>query len=52
LWSLGKKLGWLAQPLQRPIKGTVLDPARAWTKTRDLAPIARESFKDWWRKRK
>jgi L-lactate dehydrogenase complex protein LldF len=51
LWSLGKKLGWLAQPLQRPIKGTVLDPARAWTKTRDLAPIARESFKDWWRKR-
>ena len=52
LWSIGKKLGWLAQPLQRPIKGTVLDPARAWTKTRDLAPIARESFKDWWRKRK
>jgi len=52
LWSIGKKLGWLFQPLQRPIKGTVLDPARAWTKTRDLAPIARESFKDWWRKRK
>jgi len=52
LWSLGKKLGWLFQPLQRPIKGTVLDPAQAWTKTRDLAPIARESFKDWWRKRK
>jgi len=51
LWSIGKKLGWLAQPLQRPIKGTVLDPARAWTKTRDLAPIARESFKDWWKKR-
>jgi L-lactate dehydrogenase complex protein LldF len=52
LWSIGKKLGWLFQPLQRPIKGTLLDPARAWTKTRDLAPIARESFKDWWRKRK
>jgi L-lactate dehydrogenase complex protein LldF len=52
LWSIGKKLGWLFQPLQRPIKGTVLDPARAWTKTRDLPPIARESFKDWWRKRK
>ena len=42
----------LFQPLQRPNKGTVLDPAQAWTKTRDLAPIARESFKDWWRKRK
>ena len=52
LWSLGKKLGWLAQPLQRPIKGTVLDPARAWTKPRDLPPLAKESFKDWWRKRK
>ncbi|MGB7749435.1 MAG: lactate utilization protein LutB domain-containing protein [Verrucomicrobiia bacterium] len=52
LWSLGKKLGRLAQPLQRPILGTVLDPARAWTKTRDLPPLAKESFKDWWRKRK
>ena len=51
LWSLGKKLGWFFQPLQRPIQGTVLDPARAWTKTRDMAPIAHESFKDWWRKR-
>ena len=51
LWSIGKKLGWLFQPLERPIKGTVLDPARAWTKTRDLPPLAKESFKDWWRKR-
>jgi L-lactate dehydrogenase complex protein LldF len=52
LWSLGKKLGRLAQPLQRFVLGTVLDPARAWTKTRDLPPLAKESFKDWWRKRK
>ena len=52
LWSIGKKLGRLAQPLQRLIQGTVLDPARAWTKTRDLPPLAKESFKDWWRKRK
>jgi L-lactate dehydrogenase complex protein LldF len=50
-WSLGKKLVRLAQPLQRPLKGTGLDPARAWTKTRDLPPIARETFKDWWKKR-
>jgi L-lactate dehydrogenase complex protein LldF len=52
LWSIGKKLGRFAQPLQRPIQGTVLDPARAWTKTRDLPPLAKESFKDWRRKRK
>jgi L-lactate dehydrogenase complex protein LldF len=51
LWSLGKKMGWLFQPLQRPIQGTVLDPARAWTKTREAPRLARESFKDWWRKR-
>jgi L-lactate dehydrogenase complex protein LldF len=51
-WSIVKKLGRLAQPWQRLIRGTVLDPVRAWTKTRDLPPMARESFKDWWRKRK
>jgi L-lactate dehydrogenase complex protein LldF len=52
LWSLGKKLGWLFQPLQRPIQGTVLDPARAWTKTREAPRLERESFKDWWRNKK
>ena len=51
-WSLAKKIARTVQPLQRPVKGTVLDPARAWTRTRDLPPLARESFKDWWRKRK
>jgi len=50
-WSLAKKIGWLSQPLQKLVKGTVLDPARAWTQTRDLAPVARETFKDWWRNR-
>jgi len=52
LWSLAKKFGWLTQPLQKPIKGTFLDPAKAWTKTRDLPPMPKESFKDWWRNRK
>ena len=51
-WSLAKKAGWLTQPLQRAVKGTALDPARAWTRTRDLPPLPRETFKDWWRKRK
>lgn len=52
LWRLAKKAGWAAQPLQRVIKGSVLDPARAWTRTRDLPPVPAESFKDWWRNRK
>ena len=51
-WSLAKKIGWLTQPLQSLVKGTALDPAKAWTKTRDLAPVQKETFKDWWRNRK
>ena len=50
-WSLAKKLGRLTQPLHALVKGTALDPARAWTKTRDLPPIAPVSFKEWWRNR-
>jgi len=52
VWSFGKTFGRLAQPFQRMIRGTALDPLRAWTRTRDLPPLAKESFKDWWRKRK
>jgi L-lactate dehydrogenase complex protein LldF len=52
LWSAAKQLGWLTQPLQRLVKGTALDPAKAWTKTRDLPPQPKESFKDWWKNRK
>ena len=52
LWSLGKKIGWLLQPLHGLVKGSAFDPARAWTRTRELPPLARQSFKDWWRKRK
>jgi len=51
LWAAAKKMGRLAQPLQGPVKGTFLDPAKAWTKTRDLPPLAKESFKEWWKKR-
>jgi L-lactate dehydrogenase complex protein LldF len=52
LWSIAKKLGRFGQPLQNLVKGTALDPAKAWTQTRDLPPLAKESFKDWWRNRK
>jgi L-lactate dehydrogenase complex protein LldF len=51
LWSLGMGLARVTQPLQNLVKGTALDLAKAWTQTRDLPPLARESFKDWWRNR-
>ncbi|MDD5140147.1 MAG: LutB/LldF family L-lactate oxidation iron-sulfur protein [Verrucomicrobiales bacterium] len=52
LWSIAKKLGRLGQPLQKLVKGSALDPAKAWTQTRDLPPQPKESFKDWWTNRK
>jgi len=52
LWKTGLALARIGQPIQRLVKGTALDPAKSWTKTRDLPPLAKESFKDWWRNRK
>jgi L-lactate dehydrogenase complex protein LldF len=51
LWKLVTKGGRIGQVFHGLIKGTRLDPAYAWTKTRDLPPMARESFKEWWRNR-
>ncbi len=52
LWAFAKKFACFTQPLQKLVKGSVLDPAKSWTQTRDLPPLTNESFKDWWRKRK
>ncbi|MCX6867608.1 MAG: DUF3390 domain-containing protein [Verrucomicrobia bacterium] len=51
LWSLTTKLGRLGQRFHGLIKGSAVDPAQAWTKTRELPPIARQSFHDWWKGR-
>jgi L-lactate dehydrogenase complex protein LldF len=51
LWSLMTKCARIGQVFQRPIKGTRLDPAYAWTKTRDLPPVASQSFREWWKER-
>jgi L-lactate dehydrogenase complex protein LldF len=50
-WSLAKQLGRLTQPLHGLVKGSALDPARPWTKTRDLPPLAPVSFKEWYQNR-
>jgi L-lactate dehydrogenase complex protein LldF len=51
-WRWSMRLGRWMQPLQKLVKGTALDPMRPWTKTREFPPLAKESFKDYWKKRK
>ncbi len=52
LYQFGKEMARLFQPLHQFVFGKKLDPARAWTQTRDLPPVANESFKEWWRNRR
>ncbi|HVM49807.1 MAG TPA: LutB/LldF family L-lactate oxidation iron-sulfur protein [Candidatus Acidoferrum sp.] len=51
LWAMVTRLGRVGQVFHGLVKGTRFDPAYAWTKTRDLPPIARQSFREWWRNR-
>jgi L-lactate dehydrogenase complex protein LldF len=51
LWSLTTKLCRVGMTLRGLVNGSVLDPARAWTKTRDLPPIAKQSFREWLKER-
>lgn len=51
LWSLVTRLGRVGQVFHGWVKGSPVDPAYAWTKTRDLPPIAKQTFKEWWRNR-
>jgi L-lactate dehydrogenase complex protein LldF len=52
LWSMSIRLGRVGQVFHPLVKGTRLDPAYAWTKTRETPKIAPKSFKQWWRHRK
>jgi L-lactate dehydrogenase complex protein LldF len=51
LYRWTKRLGRVAQRFHPLIKASPLDPARAWTRTRELPPIASQTFKEWWRAR-
>jgi len=51
LWSLVTRLGRFGQMFHGLVKGSALDPAQAWTRTRDIQPIAKQSFHEWWRER-
>jgi len=51
MWMLVTKCGRIGQKLHPLLRGKPLDPAYCWTKTRDLPPIAPQSFKEWWRTR-
>jgi L-lactate dehydrogenase complex protein LldF len=52
LYRLVKRAGRLLQRFHPLVKGSRLDPARAWTRTRELPPVARETFKEYWRRRR
>jgi hypothetical protein len=52
LFHLGVRAGAIFQDLHGMVKGTLADPARAWTRTRDLPRVAPDSFRDLWRQRR
>jgi len=52
LYVFAKRIGRFAQKFHPLVKGTRLDPAYGWTKTRDLPPIAKQTFKEYWKTRK
>ncbi len=52
LYALVPKFGRFGQTLHPLVKGTRLDPAYPWTKTREAPKIAPETFKEFWRRRK
>ncbi len=52
VFSLGEKLGRIGQIFHPLIKNTPLDPARAWTASRELPKVAPQTFREWWSHRK
>ncbi len=51
-YGLAKSAGRILQKFYPIVKGTRLDPAYAWTKTRELPLVAPQTFKEYWRNRR
>ena len=51
LYRAALKLGRLFQPLHGLVKSSPLDPARSWTKSREIPAIPQKSFRDYWNHR-
>jgi L-lactate dehydrogenase complex protein LldF len=52
LFALASKLGRVGQKFHPLVKGTRFDPARAWTRSRELPLIAKQTFREFWRSRR
>ena len=52
LYRISGKLGANFFPLHKLVNNTPFDPLRPWTSTREFPAPARESFGDYWRKKK
>ncbi|HTL17741.1 MAG TPA: LutB/LldF family L-lactate oxidation iron-sulfur protein [Patescibacteria group bacterium] len=52
VYSMVTKIARALQHLHPIIKGGLFDPARAWTQTRELPPVAKQTFKEYWRTRR
>ena len=51
LYKLIAPFGRIGQKLHPFVKGTKLDPAYPWTKTREAPKIAEQTFKEYWKER-
>lgn len=52
LYQLSGKVGKIFFPLHKLVNGTLLDPLRLWTKTRDFPDMAPQSFQEYWKEKK
>lgn len=51
LYVLGSRLGAIAQGIFSPLLGSIVDPFRAWTGSRDLPKPPKQSFHQYWKSR-